>query len=277
MVDNYNVLFASTLTFPVDKQKVIEAGVVAPEDYDNIVDTISLKITQQTLSKGDLTVLNILKNNDWSRPIYFCITVGSDFYPTKSIDEYSQNEGLAYRFVPVKKNGGANTDVMYDNMMNKFHYNLKGKDIYLDETNARIAKTVRQSFAQLAMGLIDKGDSVRAKATLDKSTQEIPERILPYDYAMLSFVDSYYKVGDRQQAEYILDKVLTATEQNLDYVLSLPTKKQSYVSPEITLQQNLRILQQCAFLAVNNNNSKATEISEKFHKYYTIIAPRLQR
>lgn len=277
MVDNYNVLFASTLTFPVDKQKVIEAGVVAPEDYDNIVDTISLKITQQTLSKGDLAVLNILKNNDWSRPIYFCITVGSDFYPTKSIDEYSQNEGLAYRFVPVKKNGKANVNVMYDNMMNKFHYNLKDKDIYLDETNARIAKTMRQSFSKLAIELIDMGDSVKAKAALDKSIQEIPESILPYDFSMLLFIDTYYKVGDRQQAEYILDKVLMATEQNLDYVLSLPTKKQSYVSPEVSLRQNLRILQECALLADSNNNSKATEIAEKFQKYYTIIAPRLQR
>ena len=57
------------------------------------MDTISLKITQQTLSKGDLAVLNMLKNNDWSRPIYFCTSVGSDFYPTKSIDEYADNAG----------------------------------------------------------------------------------------------------------------------------------------------------------------------------------------
>ena len=29
-IDKYSVLLASTLTFPVDKQKVIEAGVVVP-------------------------------------------------------------------------------------------------------------------------------------------------------------------------------------------------------------------------------------------------------
>ncbi len=275
--DGIGFLFASTLTFPVDKQKVIEAGVVAPEDYDNIVDTISLKLTKNTLGKGDIAVLNMLKNNDWSRPLYFCITIGSDFYPTRSIDEYSQNEGLAYRFVPVKKNRNVAPDAMYDNMMNKYRYNMAGKKLYLDETNVRMVKTLRQSFAQLAMSLIDNGDSIRAKEVLAKADKEIPESLLGYDYSMLIFVDSYYRIGDKKQAEYILAKIVEATEQNLVYVLSLPVDKQTFVSPDLALSQNLAALRQCIFLANNNQNPNADAYNETFNRYYQILAPRLQR
>ena len=275
-IDKYSVLLASTLTFPVDKQKVIEAGVVAPQDYDNIVDTISLKITQQTLSKGDLAVLNILKNNDWSRPIYFCISVGNDFYPTKSIDEYSQCEGLAYRFVPVKKNCTPNNDAMYDNMMNKFRYNLTGKNIYLDETNTRMCKTLRQSFGTLAYNLALDGDTVRAKAVLAKAAKEIPEKLLHYDYATLIFAETYYKIGDQKQGDYVLGKIVESCRQNLDYVLSLPIKKQSYVSPELTLRQNLGTLQRCVYIANDNKSPNTESIAEIFQRYYTILASSMQ-
>ena len=275
-IDKYSVLLASTLTFPVDKKKVIEAGVVAPQDYDNIVDTISLKITQQTLSKGDLAVLNMLKNNDWSRPIYFCTSVGSDFYPTKSIDEYSQCEGLAYRFVPVKKNCTPNNDAMYDNMMNKFRYNLTGKNIYLDETNTRMCKTLRQSFGTLAYNLALDGDTVRAKAVLAKAAKEIPEKLLHYDYATLIFAETYYKIGDQKQGDYVLGKIVESCRQNLDYVLSLPIKKQSYVSPELTLRQNLGVLQRCVYIANDNKSPKTESIAEIFQRYYTILASSMQ-
>ena len=275
-IDKYSVLLASTLTFPVDKQKVIEAGVVAPQDYDNIVDTISLKITQQTLSKGDLAVLNMLKNNDWSRPIYFCTSVGSDFYPTKSIDEYSQCEGLAYRFVPVKKNCTPNNDAMYDNMMNKFRYNLTGKNIYLDETNTRMCKTLRQSFGNLAYNLALDGDTVRAKAVLAKAAKEIPEKLLHYDYATLIFAETYYKIGDQKQGDYVLGKIVESCRHNLDYVLSLPIKKQSYVSPELTLRQNLGTLQRCVYIANDNKSPKTESIAEIFQRYYTILASSMQ-
>ena len=274
--DGIGYLFASTLSFPVDKKKVIEAGIVAKEDYDKILDTITLKITKKNLNKGDIAVLNVLKNNDWTRPIYFCITIGSDFYPTRAIDEYSQCEGLAYRFVPIRKNRQPNTEAMYDNMMNKFRYRMAGKNIYLDETNARMCKTVRQQFAVLAAGLIDKGDSTRALEVLRRAEREVPESLLAYDYTMLIFADAYYRAGGKERADYILGKIIDVTEQNLAYVLSLPLSKQSYVSPDISLRQSMGVLQQCAYLANTFNSDLAKRVQPLFDRYYQTLAPRLQ-
>lgn len=274
--DGIGYLFASTLSFPVDKKKVIEAGIVAKEDYDKILDTITLKITKKNLNKGDIAVLNVLKNNDWTRPIYFCITIGSDFYPTRAIDEYSQCEGLAYRFVPIRKNRQPNTEAMYDNMMNKFRYRMAGKNIYLDETNARMCKTVRQQFAVLAAGLIDKGDSTRALEVLQRAEREVPESLLAYDYTMLIFADAYYRAGGKERADYILGKIIDVTEQNLAYVLSLPLSKQSYVSPDISLRQSMGVLQQCAYLANTFNSDLAKRVQPLFDRYYQTLAPRLQ-
>lgn len=273
--DNSGYLFASTLAFPVDKQKVIAAGVVAPSDYENIVDTIYLKIDKQSIGKSDIFLLNLLKNNDWTRPIYFCTSIGNGFYPS-SINEYLQMEGLAFRFVPVKKRQYPAADVMYDNMMNKFKYNLAGKNVYLDETNARACRTVRQSFGYLATALIDKGDSVRAKQALDRSLKEIPEATLEFDYqSMIPYVEVYFKAGDKAQAEYIMSKLTKQAEQTLNFIGSLPLSKQLFVSPEMSIRNNLGTLQHCAMLAKDNGSSKAAEYQSTFERYYGIFQSRL--
>ena len=274
--ENNGFFFASTLAFPVDKQKVIEAGVVEPRDYDNIVDTIYLKLDQRSLNKGDIIVLNLLKNNDWTRPIYFCTSIGRGFYPS-AIDEYLQMEGLAFRFVPVKKRQRPAADIMFDNMMNRFRFNLAGKDIYLDETNARACKTLRQSFVQLATQLIANGDTEKARQALDRSLKEIPEATMAFDLTMLPYVDCYYKVGDSKQAEYIMDRLVEGAEQVLNFIGSLPSHKQLFFSPEMSIRDNLGILQQCAMYAKNYNESKGQDVMSRFEKYYRVFESKLAR
>ena len=76
-------------------------------------------------------VLDMLAYNNWERPIYFAITVGSDNF--MGLEKYFQLEGLSYRLVPYKavspdgQTGEVNVDKMYDNLINKFYTVLKGK------------------------------------------------------------------------------------------------------------------------------------------------------
>ncbi|PID94989.1 MAG: hypothetical protein CSA89_00035 [Bacteroidales bacterium] len=268
--DNKGVFYASTITIPVDKQRVIDMGVVAPEEYDDIVDTIELNL-DGSLGKGDIAVLNMLKNNDWSRPIYFCVTIGSQYYPSQSISQYLQIEGLASRFVPVVKKGEPNTVAMYDNMMNKFKYSIKGKNIYLDETTSRSLRTVRQSFSQLAISLIKEGDTVRAKEVLDRGIEELPEALLHYDLSMLQYIEGYYKLGDYQSADDIMSKLMNNIIQNLIYVASLPKEKQNYVSQSMNWQFNLGMLQHCAKLSEEYKSSMSNKVKKEISKYYTVF------
>ena len=273
--DGYGRFFAQIMTIPVDKEKVIAAGVVEEKDYNYIVDTIYIKLGKQMIAKNDLMVLEMLANNDWTRPIYICRTVGSEYYP--NIDEYLQSEGMAQRFIPVKKRGNSHIEKMYDNMMNKYRYgNINDKNVYLDETYRRTASTYRGLFSTLAGDLYNDRQHERVKEVLDKGVEIVPEHTIPYDYSMLSYVDIYFRVNDSVSAENILQMVVKETEERLNYVLSLPRSKQNSVSWEMKLEHNLGMLQRSAMIAQSNKSQIANELIEKYEKYAQILAPRLK-
>ena len=56
-----------------------------------------------------MTKYNVEKNN-WERPIYFAITIGSSGRAFLYLDKYFQLDGMAYKFVPIKNtNNNTNT------------------------------------------------------------------------------------------------------------------------------------------------------------------------
>ncbi|MDP2114109.1 MAG: hypothetical protein Q8K69_08635, partial [Bacteroidota bacterium] len=65
------------LFYVVDKAAVIRNKVVEPQDYDKIVDTITIDLSgKHYITKDELMVLDMIANNNWERPIYFAITIG---------------------------------------------------------------------------------------------------------------------------------------------------------------------------------------------------------
>ena len=72
-------------------------------------------------------VLELLRNNNWERPIYFAVTTGPDSYI--GLQDYFRLEGLAYRLVPLKYPkspnpnvmGGFAAEKMYENIMSYFY------------------------------------------------------------------------------------------------------------------------------------------------------------
>ena len=108
--------------------------------------------------------------------------------------EYFQVEGFAYRFVPISgvdnperlAFGTVATDIMYDNMMNKFKYgNMNDPKVYIDENNSRMMTNIRNSFNRLATGLIEEGKKDSAIAVIDRCFELIPGSIVPYEYFTL--------------------------------------------------------------------------------------------
>lgn len=76
---------------PVDSAKVIANGTVKPQDADQIVKDLRLHLPMQGLTKSQLMVLDILSTNNWERPVYFGIGLGSDAY--MGLEKYFQLEG----------------------------------------------------------------------------------------------------------------------------------------------------------------------------------------
>ena len=99
--DNAAYIPKKVLSFKVDKEAVIRNKVVRPQDYDKIVDTITIDLNRQNyISKDEMMILDMLATNNWERPIYWAITVGRNKY--LNLENYFQVEGFAYRLVPIK-------------------------------------------------------------------------------------------------------------------------------------------------------------------------------
>lgn len=95
-----NYLPTKRVRISVDRNAVIKNGVVAAKDTAKIVNEIVWEIPKSYVMKADLMILDLLAHNDWTRPIYFAVTVGSDGY--MGLENYFQLEGLSYRFVPIQ-------------------------------------------------------------------------------------------------------------------------------------------------------------------------------
>lgn len=206
---------------PIDSAKVVANGTVPKGMEGRVAKEIRLVIDKPYVLKSDLMILSLLNNFNWDRPVYFAITVGEDFM---GLQDYFQLEGMAYRLVPFKARshdrqpGEVNTDIMYDNLMNKFVWgNMSDSSVYLDETNLRMTFNFRNSFMRLASKLYLEGKYKKAVEVLDKAEELMPDRRIPYNYFNLLMADLYIDLKQYDKAENMLNRLEQRTQQELDY------------------------------------------------------------
>src|SRR5690606_20855839 len=114
-------------------------------------------------------------------PIYFATTVDRNLY--SSVANNLTLEGLTFRVTPgTPLSNGVNTDVAYDNVMNKFRWGglETNPDIYLDVTSRNMVYTFRMYIAQIIGALIEEGKNDKALALLDKCVTVLPNEALAY-------------------------------------------------------------------------------------------------
>ena len=225
-----------------DSLKVFSNGTLEPKDTASWTPEVRWQIRRQILLKNHLMVLDLLANNDWDRPIYFAVTTGPDSYI--DLQEYFQLEGLTYRLVPVHSPnqnpnlmGRVATDVMYDNVVNKFLWgNMDhARDIYLDENVLRMTTNLRLQLSSLAEALIEEDRKDMARTVLDISMEKMPEHNVPYDRILLPTVEAYYAIGDREKADRLAERLFSIMEEDLTYYLSLEPRFASGLTNEMAI------------------------------------------
>jgi len=216
---------------PVDKQKVIQNGTVQHKDSSLIADRVEFSIDKEYITKSEMAVLNIIAANDWDRPVYVVhslLHTGNIFFT-----EWLQFEGLAYRFVPVKTkpgnlySGHVNTDILYDNVMNKFVWgNVNNPDVYLDDYNKREIKIIqaRFMFARLAEELVNEGEKVKATEVVDKMFELFPDERIPLSFDSFPATEQYFRAGEYEKGKDKVIKMANNSFALLDYYLSLPER-----------------------------------------------------
>ena len=278
--ENMSIIPSTKLTIPIDSIAVLKSGLVKPENADWIPREFLIDLKdKKILGKHELMILNMLKNNvDWERPIYYAVTVGSDQF--LNMKDHFRQDGIAYRIVPynAKKTGNsANTDVMYDNMINKYRWgNVNDPKIYLDENALRMCKTFRIMFGTLADSLIGKGEKDRAEEVLDYAAAVLPPVTVKYDYSALGLAAGYLNIGKEEKALAIYDQIADYTMGNLNWYFRLKDHWLRSVIPSI--EQDLYVMRE-VMAAYFQIDPKMTEKYEEefgiyYYKYLSITQPQ---
>jgi hypothetical protein len=233
-----NYLPVKKFGVPVDKQAVLDAGIVPPEAASLIQPVIKFDISKNSIYKPDLLMMDMLANLDWSRPLCFATSVSQSNY--MGLGDYFRQEGMVYRLTPMRdpKNdglpGGLSTDMMYETITQKFRWvDPNTKDIYLNDDNLRNIMNLRNSIVRLASALVQEGKKEQAVEVMDLCVNGIPEKFAPYygpySMIMVRFVDLYYRADAKERAREIIEILKGYYGPEIRYFESLSTKdKQIY-------------------------------------------------
>ncbi len=218
-----------TLYVTIDKNAVKKSGMMMASDTIPDKMVISLK-GKNALYKGDLMMLEMLAESNWTRPLYVALTVGEDNYMNLG-DNFVQ-EGLANRITPFTTNvPGAkkfDTEKAYHNIMKRFKFgNLRQKGLYIDETTMRMCYTHRRLLAQTALQLIAEGKKQKAIDILKKADVEIPTYNVTLDYMSggLDMARGWLMTGQKAKGKEYTETVWKNAYQYLNYYLSLPNDR----------------------------------------------------
>ena len=210
------------LRIPVNKNNVLESGLVKLKDSAEIVDYIDITIPN-VITKKSMMMLDLIANNDWKRPVYFS---GGSFDDAEFIwmKDYLQLDGLAYKLVPIKTErpngfemGRIDTELMFDIVKNWDWGNSGDPNIYHDTQTRIQGVTFRSNLARLMEALINENKIEKAKEVIDISMTNMPIDQYGYYTLVEPFVDGYYKVGETTKARDLFNRLKTKYQERLNY------------------------------------------------------------
>jgi len=270
-----DIIPSRTIRLPVNVKKVLASGTVKPEDSSKIVPYIDIKLKGNSILKSQLLVLDILAHNNWERPVYYVTGYHND---ALGLEEYFQLEGLAYRLVPIKTEnnswldyGRINTDILYDNMMNKFVWGgANDQRVNIDYHHRRtlIVIRARLNYARLAGALAKEGKNEKAISVLNHCMEVLPLEKVPYDPYMPDVIEAYFLAGAPDKAVEMTRALSEYYYDQLDYYL----KQTPYIvnSSEYEIQTAIQYTSRTAIACeVYGEKELADQINAKLEGYYS--------
>ena len=229
------------IRIPVNKQKVLENGIVALKDADKIAPYIDITIDDRALFKNRILMLDILANNNWERPIYFTGGANAD-EEYIWLKDYLQLDGLAYKLVPIKTPiegksmfdmGRIDTDKMYANIQKWDWRNINDGKIYLDEQTKRNSISMRNNLFRLSEAFSNKGDLLKALEILDLSLEKMPIKDFDHYSLSLGYPEAYYRLGDSKKARETSKVLLTIFKEKLIWLSTFSMDNTALIFDEI--------------------------------------------
>ena len=276
--ERIDYLPAGEFYIPVDSAKVAQSPVMQGINFDNIVDKVTINLSKKNVvTKNEIAILYMLDaigKEGWKRPIYYATTVGSDMY--MGLSKYFSLCGLAYQITPsvVGEEGTVNTEVMYDNMMNKFLWGgIDNPKVYLDENNRRMCRTLRLMFVRLIEALIEEGETEKAKSALDFCMKQIPGKSVPHDYTSITLGQEFLVVGETTQGVDLLSQIADKSIENLNWFFGLSPRMFNSVTSEVS--HNIAVLHNIIKIfegaGLETEAKEYEEVFNGYHKAWSMI------
>ena len=265
-----------TLYVTIDKEAVKKSGMMMATD--SIPDKMVISLTgKNALYKGDLMMLEMLAQCNWTRPLYVALTVGEDNY--MNLGENFVQEGLVNRITPFTTNvPGAkrfDTEKTYHMIMTRFKFgNLKQKGLYIDETTMRMCYTHRRLLGQTALQLIAEGKKQKAINILKKAEVEIPTYNVPLDYLNggIDMARGWLMAGQKAKGKEYVEAIWKNASQYLNYYLSLPNDK--FLMSQNDCIRQLMIMQSICDVAGMVSPQLEQKYQKQLNNLYTLYHGR---
>ena len=259
-----------TVYMTIDKEAVRKSGMMMASD--TIPDRMVISLAgKRALYKGDLMMLEMISQCNWTRPIYVAMTVGAENYMNLG-DNFIQ-EGLANRISPFTTNkpGVKNfdTEKTYNNIMNRYKFGgLSAKGLYIDETVMRMCYTHRNLMSNLAIQLISEHKNDSALKVLQKIEKEIPAYNVPHNFrsGSLDMAQAYALLGQKVKAEEIINDLWKTSGQYLDWYLTLDGNRFSQSQNECITQ--LYVLQRLMKISETVDKKLNEKLSNQLAGYF---------
>ena len=242
----------STVKLTVDKEACIRNGIVPEGMQDKIVDEIRWEIKDEVMYKNALLLLDFMATNNWERPVYF--TSFSDMSSVLGIQEYLHMEGLSYRFIPVKAEdyykglGGVYREGSYDLLVNKAKWgSMNEEGVVPDRESIRNSEFARQSYARLAMSLVNHQEYDSAVVVMDTYQKFFPNEKFPYEIRLYQFPEFYYAADEIEKGDEFMEKLVKNACDKVDYYGNMERKFSKYY--EDLIGEQLSLLRQLQLTA----------------------------
>jgi hypothetical protein len=178
--ESANYLPTKNIKITINKDDVINNGVVPASERSRLADTMEWKYTSNYVMKDNLAMFDILAHNNWKRPICFTVTVGPE--NLIGLQPYLYKEGFTYHLIPFKPDTATkdqmektNTSVMYNNVMTKFKWGEFKTAKYLDhESTTMFYPVMMTTFLDLVQSEMNEGHPDLALNVLHKYDQVMP-------------------------------------------------------------------------------------------------------
>ncbi|MFZ4261853.1 DUF2723 domain-containing protein [Sphingobacterium sp. HJSM2_6] len=253
-----NILANQKWQLKVNRESVL-SNLTIPEKWQSAIpEYLQWEFKQNYVSRAELSLMGILVNNNWERPIYFTSMSPNSIF--MGMDKYLASEGLVYQLLPVEvgqpdiESTLVNTDKLYDHVKHTYAWGDISTISHLDtDSNFYYENWVFPKVYQQGLAaLMQAGETEKAKDLALKAYDFQPEVIQTVRQAYMNsiVVDTLYKVAEVEKAKLLGNKNINALDEYLNQQLAITKKANVGFDPYViqlglaTLDRYLEVAQQ---------------------------------